>query len=153
MKRFLALMLVAAVAIAVTDAASARPKKKRAKSPVPPISRTYESPITRDYDGTPIIMQGFRRTRPTDDQPAQQNADRPVRIPRGSSTYIPPPMPSPAAGPPAPALVQPAPAPYQPPPINSFSDRVRNCIHSAPLNAGIGNNPADTQSYIRQCAN
>jgi len=42
---------------------------------------------------------------------------------------------------------------YRPPPINSFSDRVRNCIHSYPLNAGIGNNPTDQSSYIRQCAN
>jgi hypothetical protein len=43
--------------------------------------------------------------------------------------------------------------PYKPPPINTFGDRVTNCIHSCPLNAGIGNNPRDQQSYIRQCAN
>jgi hypothetical protein len=43
--------------------------------------------------------------------------------------------------------------PYKPPPINTYSDRVTNCIHSFPLNAGIGNNPRDQQSYIRQCAN
>jgi len=42
---------------------------------------------------------------------------------------------------------------YRPPPINSFGDRVRNCIHSYPLNAGIGNNPTDQSAYIRQCAN
>ncbi len=42
---------------------------------------------------------------------------------------------------------------YRPPPINSFGDRARNCIHSYPLNAGIGNNPTDQSAYIRQCAN
>jgi len=42
---------------------------------------------------------------------------------------------------------------YNPPPINTYSDRVRNCIHSYPLNAGIGNNPTDQSSYIRQCSN
>lgn len=42
---------------------------------------------------------------------------------------------------------------YRPPPINTYSDRVRNCIHSYPLNAGIGNNPTDQNAYIRQCAN
>jgi hypothetical protein len=148
-KHFLAWILAAVVAIAALDIASAKPKRKRAEpSDLPP--------ITRDVDGTPIIMQGFRRTRPpsaSENPPPQQNAERPVRVPRGSSTYIPPPMPSPTAGPPAPALVQPPPAPYQPPPINTFSDRVRNCIHSAPLNAGVGNNPSDPQAYIRQCAN
>jgi hypothetical protein len=40
-----------------------------------------------------------------------------------------------------------------PPSRPSFSDRVTNCIHSYPLNAGIGNNPTDQQAYIRQCAN
>jgi hypothetical protein len=36
---------------------------------------------------------------------------------------------------------------------STFGDRVTNCIHSAPLNAGVGNNPADTQAYVRHCAN
>ena len=139
-------LAVAAVFVLVTAAAdaSARPKK-RAKP-------RAESVITRDYDGTPIIMQGFRRPRPSVDRPAQQ-AERPVRIPRGSSTYIPEPNPSPSAGPPARALVQPGPGVITPPPLNSFGDRVTNCIHSAPLNAGVGNNPTDRQAYIRQCAN
>ncbi len=68
--------------------------------------------------------------------------------PRGSS-YIPP-----ANLPRTEAIVTPqAPGVYKPPPINTFSDRVRNCIHSFPLNAGIGNNPTDRSSYVRQCAN
>jgi hypothetical protein len=68
--------------------------------------------------------------------------------PRGSS-YIPP-----ANLPRTEAIVtSPSPGVYKPPPINTFSDRVRNCIHSYPLNAGIGNNPTDQSSYVRQCAN
>jgi hypothetical protein len=107
--------------------------------------------ITRDYDGTPIIMQGFHRTRPGK-EPAD-SANRKVRIPRGSSTYIPPPNPSPDAGPPPAVLVQPSVQPYKPPPINTFGDRVTSCIHSFPLQGGVGNNPSDQQMYIRQCAN
>jgi hypothetical protein len=53
-----------------------------------------------DRDGTPIIMQGYRsramtRDRPKESKEPMQRADRPVKIPRGSSTYIPPPSPSP----------------------------------------------------------
>jgi hypothetical protein len=73
----------------------------------------------------------------------------PKRRPRGSS-YIP------STGLPRtePVVVAPAsPGVYKPPPINSFSDRVINCNHSFPLNAGIGNNPTDRSSYVRQCAN
>jgi hypothetical protein len=107
--------------------------------------------MMRDYDGTPIIMQGFRRTRPAEESQPERG-DRPVRIPRGSSTYIPPPVPSPDSGPPAAALMK-TPEVYKPPRIESFGDRVTNCIHSYPLNAGIGNNPTDRQMYIRQCSN
>jgi hypothetical protein len=116
--------------------------------------------IKYDEDGVPIIMQGYSsRTKrgtspsavPDQDQP-KLRADRPR--PRGSSTYIPPVNPSPDAGPtPQQLLNQQAVRPYNPPPINTFSDRVGNCIQSYPLNAGIGNNPRDQQSYIRQCAN
>jgi hypothetical protein len=144
MTRALTFALAAVVVVAASDAAVSRHKKPRLK-PSP------DHGITRDYDGTPIIMQGFRRTRPAE-EPALQ-ADRPINIPRGSSTYIPPPVPSPSGGPPSPVLLQPPAEPYKPPPINSFSDRVTNCIHSYPLNKGIGNNPTDQQAYIRQCAN
>jgi hypothetical protein len=110
--------------------------------------------VTRDYDGTPIIMQGFperRRTVPT----PPSRADRPVHIPRGSGTYIPPPNPSPNSpnSPPAAVLLQQPPAAVKPAPLNSFSDRVTNCIHSFPLQGGIGNNPSNQQAYVRQCAN
>ena len=75
--------------------------------------------VPLDVDGTPIIMQGYRS--PAHDAgrhgaAAEQRADRPVKIPRGSSTYIPPPDPSPYSrnSPPAAALTQPAPAALQP---------------------------------------
>ena len=111
-----------------------------------------------DRDGTPIIMQGYRSPSMMRDagQPEpRQRADRPVKIPRGSSTYIPPANPSPYSinSPPAAALTQPAPAPYQPPPITTFSDRVNNAIQAYPLQKGIGNNPIDQQEFIRQRLN
>ena len=89
--------------------------------------------IKLDADGTPIIMQGYgsqskkpRATVPEADPDLR--ADRPR--PRGSSTYIPPVHPSPNAGPtPQQILNQPTVQPYKPPPINTFSDRVTNCIH------------------------
>ncbi len=38
-------------------------------------------------------------------------------------------------------------------PINTFSDRITNCLHSFPLNAGLGNNPTERDFYVRSCAN
>jgi hypothetical protein len=73
----------------------------------------------------------------------------PKVFPRGSS-YIPS-MTLPRTV--APTVGEPSPGVYRPPPINSFSDRVTNCNHSFPLNAGIGNNPTDRSAYVRQCAN
>ncbi len=167
MDRRLAGMMVVALAAAVTLSAfdaDARPRKQRVKRPTAPLS--HELVVRRDLDGTPIIMQGSTRSRVRTGDSAgplrpgeeavksgrEKQVERPVRV-RGSSTYIPPPVPSPSAGPPAPALMQPAPEPYKPPPINTYGDRVTNCIHSYPLNRGIGNNPTDQQAYIRQCAN
>jgi hypothetical protein len=43
--------------------------------------------------------------------------------------------------------------PLQPPPINSVSDRVTQCLHSFPLNAGLGNNPTNRDFYVRSCVN
>ena len=148
MTSILAIGLAAAVLLTASDAALARQKKRYKVRAEPP-------PIARDYDGTPIIMQGFRRTRPAIDQPARQ-ADRPIQIPRGSSTYIAPPMPAPNSpnSPPAAALLQPPPPVAVPrPSAPSFSDRVTNAIHDFPQQQGLGNNPNDLQSFIRQRAN
>ena len=143
----LALGLAAAVVLTASDA-TARQKKRYKVRAEPPA-------VTQDYDGTPIIMQGFRRTRPAVEQPARQ-ADGPIRIPRGSSTYISPPVPAPNSpnSPPAAVLLQmPRPPTVLPPSTPSFSDRATNAIHDFPLQQGLGNNPNDLQSFIRQRAN
>jgi hypothetical protein len=142
---FLTLIVAALLALAVSDAASARPRK------------THSAPsVATDEDGTPIIMKGYHAPRITRDaQPSAGPARRAARsrTARGSGTYIPPPNPSPSGGPPAAALLQPGPGPYHPPPLNSFGDRVTGCLHSYPLNAGIGNNPVGQGAYVRSCAN
>ena len=75
----------------------------------------------------------------------------------GSHLYLPVIGTSPSVGlpdlPPAQLLQTPAPSSVSPPATPSFSDRVTNCIQSFPLNAGIGNNPTDRDSYVRQCVN
>jgi hypothetical protein len=126
------------------------------------VAQTWDIP--RDASGTPIIMKGYaapRRGVANDDgetrperrvRGAKETEREPPRRPRGSSTYIPPPVPSPNVGR-QDVYRPPAVEPYNPPPIRSYGDRVINCIHSFPLNRGIGNNPTDQQSYIRQCAN
>ena len=88
-----------------------------------------------------------------DVEPPKRSVDPMRSYPRSNSSYVPPPVPSPSGGPPAPSALQQGPGVYKPPPINSFSDRVTNCIHSFPLNAGIGNNPTERGAYVRQCAN
>jgi hypothetical protein len=154
----LAVAVAAFLVFSAFDDASAGSKKPRPK-------RTEAPLVQRDAQGVPIIMRGYRSPPPvsimTDEpgtgrvsDPPSKKAERRRGRPRGSSTYIPPPVPSPSASAvPAPALLQRGPGVYNPPPIRSYGDRVRDCIHSYPLNRGIGNNPTDQQSYIRQCAN
>ena len=158
MYKTLALAIAILLAFSVADDASAARKKR--------LKRTAAPEIMRDYDGTPIIMKGYRPPRTisimkdepgagrTSDRPSKK-ADRPRAYPRGSSGYVAPVLPSSGGSSiPASALttVPPASAP-PPPPTSSFGDRVINCIHSYPLNAGIGNNPSGQQQYVRQCAN
>jgi hypothetical protein len=143
----LAVAVAAMLALGAYGAAGARDEKK------PRLKRDAAQSLMRDDDGTPIIMQGLPRPKtraPEETRPAER-PERPIKTPRGSGSYVPPPVPSPYANPPPP-LTQP-PAVYRPPPIESFGDRVTKCIHSYPLNKGIGNNPTDQQMYIRQCAN
>jgi hypothetical protein len=146
--KFLAVAIAGIVAVAAADGALARAKKPRVKPKPAPT-------VLHDYDGTPIIMQGLERPTkqraPGEIEPSKRT-ERPRKVPRGSGGYIPPPVPSPSGGSPPAVLLQPAPQPYRPPPIKSFGDRVTDCIHSYPLNKGIGNNPIDQQMYIRQCA-
>lgn len=171
MRTLTKIFLVALAAVLMagsSDAAFAARKKHHAVQHRTVLSdqeqrkRDFDRDLGLQYDayGTPIIMKGYgspvKRGPPSsailDEEQPKLRADRPR--PRGSSTYIPPVNPSPNAGPtPQQLLNQPGPQVYKPPPINTFNDRVTNCIHSYPLNAGIGNNPRDQQSYIRQCAN
>jgi hypothetical protein len=150
-----ALAVVLAVAFCGFGANQALARSK--KQPAEPVPS-----VTMD-EGTPIIMQGLKlpqvKKRPgatpaaADEEQAKERAERPVKIPRGSSSYVPPPVPSPLGGPPSPTLLRPQVAPYQPPAINSFSDRVINCNQSFTFNAGVGNNPTNRDAYVRQCAN
>ncbi|MBX9840571.1 MAG: hypothetical protein K2Z80_02055 [Xanthobacteraceae bacterium] len=159
--------LAAVIAAGTLDTASAAKKKRtythRDRAPVSDQEqrkRDFDRDlgIRTDADGTPIIMRGYgSRTKTVRAMVPEAAApglrtDRPR--PYGSSTYIPPPVPSPNAGPtPQEIIGQQTVRPYMPPPINTFGDRVTNCIHSFPLNRGLGNNPLDQQMYIRQCAN
>ena len=98
--KILTLALAAVMVVGTLDSASARKKKLRAK-PQPTASEKWLRHVPGqlvpvDRDGTPIIMQGYRSpARMRDDKEPAQRADRPIKIPRGSSTYIPPPNPSP----------------------------------------------------------
>ncbi len=152
----LVLAVAAVLALGAFDDASAARKKRQLRADAPLVER--------DYDGTPIIMKGFRRppavsimkdepgTGRVTDAPRGKAVRR--HVPRGSGSYIPPPNPSPSSSSLPPTALTRVP-PASPPPIQTrtFNDRVINCIHSAPLNAGVGNNPSDRQAYIRQCSN
>jgi hypothetical protein len=106
--------------------------------------------ITQYEHGTPVIMQGLEWPKaPARIDDPQERAERRRTLPRGSCAYLPP-VPSPS--PPSLVPVRPL-APYTPPPINSFSDRLRQCNLSFPLNAGLGNNPGTRDAYVRYCAN
>jgi hypothetical protein len=140
--RLLIAALAALLVLAHSDPVLARAKKSGSSS---------DMGLQRDASGTPIIMKGYRSApRQADTLRSRQKFTKSVRIPRGSSTYIPPPMPSASqAGATTGQTVQ----PYNPPKITTFSDRVTNAIHSYPLQKGIGNNPTDQQMYIRQKSN
>src|SRR5262249_42035993 len=119
-----------------------RVSESTASSALPPPS------ITQDCGGTPIIMQGLEcpKTPAADGDHAKQRPHGP--FPRGSGAAYQPLVP------PSPTLLRPpAVAPYQPPPINSFSDRATQCVHSFTFNAGLGNNPLNRDAYIRSCVN
>jgi hypothetical protein len=160
--KILTVALAALMMLGTLDSASARKKKVRA-TPQATASEKWLRHVPGqlvpvDRDGTPIIMQGYRSPsmmrrdkEPNELQQPMQRADRPIHIPRGSSTYIPPPSPSPYASS-NPPLTQPT-QPYQPPPITTFSDKVNNAIQAYPLQNGIGNNPTDQQQFIRQRVN
>lgn len=157
--KLLTFTLAAVIALGTLDAAQAKTRKRvpRATSPdiTSDLTMTRGQLVPTDKNGTPIIMQGYRSPDVLPEPAPAQRADRPVRVPRGSSTYIPPVNPAPNSynSPPAASLTQMPPAPYQPPKITTFGDRVNDAIHAYPLERGIGNNPVDQQMFIRQRAN
>ena len=147
--KLLTAALAALLILAHSDAVQAQSKKT---------GRSNDLGLQLDSTGTPIIMKGYRSDRAgttradterSKEQAGKKQASKPVRIPRGSSTYIPPPVPSPTGSRAATTTGQ-AVQPYNPPPITTYGDRVNNAIHSYPLNKGLGNNPTDMQMYIRQ---
>src|ERR1043166_255712 len=96
----LTLALAGLMVLGTLDAASAR--KKRART-IPQPTASENSPrhvpgqlVPVDRDGTPIIMQGYRSPsmmrhdkelhEPNEPKEPMQRADRPAKIPRGSST-------------------------------------------------------------------
>ena len=160
--KLLIVALAAILTVGTLDAASAgtgrstRPVRKPLQASAGSRTAAPGHLVPVDRNGTPIIMQGYRSPRMMrDDSEPVQRADRHVKIPRGSSTYIPPPNPSPysANSPPAAALTQPTVQPYKPPPITTFSDRVNERHSGLSAAEGIGNNPTDQQQFIRQRVN
>ena len=160
--RILTLALAGIFTVAALDASAARTRRHHAVEDAS--SNSAESAFWRGAgssvpveNGVPIIMKGYHPPAPAKEEPSQRRADRAVHIPRGSSSFvdIPPPTPSPYSrnSPPAAALTQPSVQPYNPPHITTFSDKVTNAIHDYPLQNGIGNNPTDQQMFIRQRAN
>jgi hypothetical protein len=161
--KVLTLALAAVLLVGTLDAAAARHRRHVARFVSHHTVVRSTSPESAFWsgipveNGTPVIMKGYHppRVTPEESEP-RQRADREVKIPRGSSTYIPPPVPSPYSSnsPPAASLTRLPPVqPYNPPHIETFGDRVTNAIHDYPLQKGIGNNPTDQQMFIRQRAN
>jgi hypothetical protein len=145
---------LALLVFGVTGTASARPKKGHVGAPA---ERGLVPNIMVDVDesGTPIIMKGLparSKSAVSHEVPQSKRAERPHRGPRGSSAYVAP-IPLPRSGRDAAIVASPPVRPYTPPPLNTFSDRVTNCLQSFPFNAGLGNNPTERDFYVRSCAN
>jgi hypothetical protein len=171
------LALAAALIAGSTDAAFAARKKHRtvhhdaAISDTDQRKRDFDRSLGLEYDanGVPILIKGYSSVpKGSASQPAVTDQDQAREQIRQSkfqgklqdyprpygSGYVPSSLVPPNVG----LVPQQAPSqqitqPYNPPKLNTFSDRVTSCIHSFPLQGGIGNNPRDQQSYIRQCAN
>jgi hypothetical protein len=101
-----------------------------------------------DANGTPIIMKDSRPKNLQSQDRQSKRAERPRRIPRGSSAYVAP-LPLPRTGRESGIAAAPPVAPYIPPPINNPSERINQLNHSFPLNRGLGLNPTDRDAYIR----
>ena len=129
------LIVIALTASALTAASPADARHRKATH------QTTSTNLPVDSSGTPIIMKGYQ-------------ADKGRVIPRVNAPVVVPPPSTGLRDLPPKQLLQGTPPPvYARPAQPSFSDRVTNCIHSYPLNAGVGNNPTGMNAYVGQCAN
>ena len=107
-----------------------------------------------------IMVERTRRHADHHDEEGRRAADQPKKAkpapsadgrdrPRGSSTYIPPPIRRPTQPAAARSLAPAAAGVYKPPPINSFSDRVTNCIHSVSAASGHRQQSRPTSRRLR----
>src|SRR5579862_7484778 len=93
MRSRLSSILVLAIAAGLVAGPCIAAKRKHHAASVHRTMAGPASGIHYDEYGNPIIMQGFHVSRgAVTDEPAPPPR-RPVHIPRGSSTYIPPPVP------------------------------------------------------------
>jgi hypothetical protein len=131
---------LAVVVVGAATSASARPRKSTAQP---------TSAQTTMCGGTPIIMQGMECSkgyvRSAEQAQPSERAELPRIRPRGSSSSVAAPL-----RPPSLNLAQPSTGVYIPPPVDNPSARINQLNQSFPFNAGIGNNPSDRDSYIRQ---
>jgi hypothetical protein len=165
MQRRMAKLLVAALAATLVfgggQAALAKAKHShhavRHRARTLPGEAAFWSGLVPVENGVSVIMRGFHPPSVAPSTEPRMRSERPVCIPRGSSSFvdIPPVNPAPYGpnSPPAAVLTQPPVQRYVPPPITTFSDRVNDAIHAYPLQKGIGNNPTDQQMFIRQRIN
>jgi len=122
-----------------------RAPRSTAERRAPPTRERCLLPVTPDGSGTPIIMQGLpKRPARTADCP-KERAQRRARS-RAAAATIRRRFPRRACDS---LKLQPALPVQKPPPVNSVGDRVTNRLHSLPLNAGLANNPANRDLYVR----
>jgi hypothetical protein len=148
------IVALAGFAVAVADTAAAQRKKERVERSFGFAPSVPNIILDVDENGTPIIMRDShaRPKKPESEDRKSERAERPRRIPRGSSAYVPPialPNASRSSG-----IVAPPPVtPYNPPPINNPSERINQLNQSFQFNQGLGNNPTDRDAYIRHNLN
>jgi hypothetical protein len=144
------IVALAGLAIAVANTAAAQSKKGRVERSFGFAPSVPNIMLDVDEHGTPIIMRDSH-TRPTTSESEdrkRKRAERPRRIPRGSSAYVAPtPLPNTSR---SSGIVAPPPVTtYNPPPINNPSERINQLNQSFQFNQGLGNNPTNRDAYIR----
>jgi len=144
------IVALAGFAVAVADTAVAQPKKARVERAYGFAPSVPNIMVDEDEHGTPIIMRDShaRPKKPQSEDRKSKSAERPRKIPRGSSAYVSP-IPLPNTSRSSGIVAPPAVTPYNPPPVNNPSERINQLNQSFQFNRGLGNNPTDRDSYIR----